>query len=326
MPRLNYGTLLENIVVLETMRVGLERSHADAAVGLATAFAMPSLTECWCKLAEASSNPWFNHNVLRSMLERQHPAGSLKWFWSLCLKNEPNLPVQPFYRTEGVLKYQAGGPNGALLAAMLAVRRRREVHLWVNDNGERYDRRPGGRRVRDAREGTLDDAALLLKMRAAGTCTEVPGSFPDTIGHLQGWLHDGDRRRVASRVGFLDPDNYAEGTTQVSSHDHRHWLRVMANGSECVLSVMFSGCQNRGPGNTARNQRLALFHDDEVSLYPRSLVFEYGNFQTGVKVRWPAEGMDDVAAELQDRIQASWREWHPSLNSLAAHVDGGAAS
>jgi len=89
MPRLNYGTLLENIVVLEATRLSLDQIGGEDRLALASAFAMPPLTQCWCRPAE-----------------------------------EPN-------------RY-TGGPNGALLAAMLAAQRRRAIRLWVNDDAGRY--------------------------------------------------------------------------------------------------------------------------------------------------------------------------------------------
>lgn len=44
-PRLNYGTLLENIVVLETTRICLDRLPPDDSLAFASAFAMPPLTQ-----------------------------------------------------------------------------------------------------------------------------------------------------------------------------------------------------------------------------------------------------------------------------------------
>ena len=64
MPRLNYGTLLENIVVLESTRLGLEHTAAEDALGFATSFAMPPITQCWCKVSEDAGNPRFNHAFL----------------------------------------------------------------------------------------------------------------------------------------------------------------------------------------------------------------------------------------------------------------------
>jgi len=222
--------------------------------------------------------------------------------------------------------YPSAGPNGALLAAMLAVQRRREIHLWINDNAERYGKVAAQASTEGNAAGTLGNAAMLLEARAAGTTTDVLGWFPDTIARLGGWLRDGQGRNAVIRIGFLDPDNYAEGKTQVSPHAHRDWLRVLATGSQNVLSAVFSGCQNRGSGNAARNQRLASFHGDEVALYPRSLVFEHGNFQTGVKIRWPEQSRDHVVGDLERQVRATWRAWHPSLGSLTVHIDGHCAN
>jgi len=246
--------------------------------------------------------------------------------WSLCLNNVPNLPVRPFYQSEGLSVYESAGPNGALLAAMLAAQNGREIHLWINDNAERYGRVPPRPSAEGQASGTLSDAAILLGVRATGTTTDVLGWFPDTLPRLGGWLGDGPGRNATALVGFLDPDNYAEGNTQVSATDHRHWLRVLATRAQYVLSAVFSGCQNRGRGNAARNQRLAWFHSDEVELYPQSLVFEYGNFQTGVKVRWPVESNSRVVADLRQRVDAAWRGWHSSLGPLAVHINGQCAS
>jgi len=63
--------------------------------------------------------------------------------WSLCMKNSPKLPVRPFHQTDGRLLFDSGGPNGALLASLLAVQSGRTILLWINDNAERYPRSRG---------------------------------------------------------------------------------------------------------------------------------------------------------------------------------------
>ncbi len=85
---------------------------------------------------------------------------------------------------------------------------------------------------------------------------------------------------------------------------------------------MFMALRNRGPGNANRNERLALFHEDEVSRYPRSLVFEYGNFLTGVKVRWPATDIEGFLERLRASVVRSWAGWHPGLRPLTIHDQG----
>ena len=61
MPRLNYGTLLENVVTLEVARLCFDLSAAGEAMAFATAFAMPPLTQCWTmSMTEQNNSPVFN--------------------------------------------------------------------------------------------------------------------------------------------------------------------------------------------------------------------------------------------------------------------------
>jgi hypothetical protein len=323
MPRLNYGTLLENIVVLESTRLCLEQLDPGDALGFATSFAMPALTQCWCKQSEETANPWFSHAFLEQLRGSHHEVGSLQSMWALCLDNRPRLPIRRFHQKEGRLLYKRGGPNGALLAALLANHSDRAIKIWANDDAERYPSSestgPG-----DATDecDELKAVGLLLEVEPLGSTIHVVGLFPDTIARLDSWLQ-GEGRSTRTRVGFLDPDNYAEGETQVSSLDHRRWLRSLASGAGHVLSAMFSGCQNRGRGNAKRNNRLASFHGGEMGLFPHSLVFEYGNFQTGVKIRCPTH---DLRECLRHRVEMAWRRWSGSLDALTVHVDGQAAN
>jgi hypothetical protein len=325
MPRLNYGTLLENVVSLEVARLGFDRSADDEALAFATAFAMPPLTQCWARsMTEQNNSPAFNNAFLSQLAAGQNTPQSLREAWAICISNTPAVPVcrlrvaQP----DNCL-YNSGGPNGALLAAMLAAQRTREIHVWVNDDGGRYGEVPLALPSSQSEvPNTLARGAVLVGAQANGTAMYEPGMFPGTIPGLQAWLAQGAGNTTTVRVGFLDPDNYAEGQTQVTRDQHQRWLHILANNCERTFSAMFFSCHNRGTGNAARNQRLAWFHDDEVGLYPRSLVFEYGNHQTGVKIRWPADLIGQVAAELRRRIQAAWHEWSPQLGALTVHEDG----
>ena|SRR5215210_1301073 len=327
MPRLNYGTLLENILVLECTRLCLDHLAGADSFAFASSFAMPPLTQCWCKPNESS--PCFTHNHLMQVSRTLSPRGSLQQMWSLCLANSPNLPLQAFQTPPGLCLYEFGGPNGALLASMLAVQRRHPVHLWVNDDADRYrpvQKTQGGQEGARDTFDTLAQAGKLLGMKAFGSVCEVVDRFPNSISNLSNWLASGVGREGSVCLGFLDPDNYAEGHTQVSPLEHQHWLRALATGRAKVFSVMFSGCQNRGSENAERNQRLTMFHGDELGLYPHSLVFEYGNFQTGVKIRWPGDSVHGVIDELRQRVDGAWRDWSTSLGVLTVHSDGRAAS
>lgn len=321
MPRLNYGTLLENIVVLESTRLCLERVTSDAPLGFPTSFAMPPLTQCWCKRSEADGSPRFSHDFLMSQVAGQYATDSLQGIWSLCLANAPDLPAWGYQEDDGLLLYRSAGPNGALLASILAAHQGRSIALWTNDDGGRYVSAAHLGTERD-KPDTLGSASALLGVEPNGIEENTYGRFPKTIPRLHEWLGRGSGRDTSVRIGFLDPDNYAEGGTQVSPGDHRQWLRVLAADGQDVLSVMFSGCQNRGQANAARNMRLASFHSDEVDSYPESLVFEQGSFQTGVKIRWPADSLDGVVADLHQRIEATWLGWHPSMRPLRVHRNG----
>ena len=277
MPRLNHGTLLENIVVFESARLCFENLTDDNPLTFASAFAMPPLTQCWSKSKqEVLNSPRFTHEFLLKI--PPNPRGSVRQMWSLCIKNSPQLPVRYFRTLEQPLVYKSAGPNGALLAAMLAAQRGQRIDLWTVDDAVRYEAGPATQISEEPAPDTIAQAGRLIGVAARGSACDLIGRFPDAIQDLAEWLANDAGRESGIRVGFLDPDNYAEGETKVSSDDHQHWLRVLAAGCERVLSATFSGCQNRGDRNTARNERLAAFHHDEFVLYPHSVVFEYGIF------------------------------------------------
>ena len=96
MPRLNRGTLLENIVVIESTRMCLDRSTTGQPLGFASAFAMPALTQCWCKASERKTRR-FNHEYLRQLAAGQQEPQSLKELWCLCIRNEAKLPFWSFH-------------------------------------------------------------------------------------------------------------------------------------------------------------------------------------------------------------------------------------
>jgi hypothetical protein len=200
MPRLNYGTLLENIVVTESTRLGLEHTAAEDALGFSTSFAMPPMTQCWCKISEDAGNPRFNHAFLLRLGTRASPPASLQAMWSVCMKNLPRLPIRPFHQTEGRVAFDFGGPNGALLASMLAVQSSRKICLWINDNAERYPRLP----TTDAGGGIdeLKAAGALLGKEPVGSATQVVGWFPDSLSRSATWLNQGAGQATKTRIAF----------------------------------------------------------------------------------------------------------------------------
>jgi hypothetical protein len=76
---------------------------------------------------------------------------------------------------------------------------------------------------------------------------------------------------------------------------------------------------------------LRAFHQDEVGLFPHSLIFQYGSAATGVKLHWLADSIDQCVADLRAAVKATWDGWSLSfpdltsrqcLKELTVHVDG----
>ena len=145
MPRLNHGTLLENLVVLEVTRV--LTTAPETTVEFACAFAMPPLTQCWHKTVhEAGNNPRFNAEVMANLLKGALQVGVPTSYSSLlldCLRNPSNLPVVPYAVPDAERLFEFGGPHGALLAAMLARQNGQTLRIWSNDLADHRTRYRG---------------------------------------------------------------------------------------------------------------------------------------------------------------------------------------
>ncbi|HZI11232.1 MAG TPA: hypothetical protein VE153_12675 [Myxococcus sp.] len=325
MPRLNYGTLLENLVVTEVARACLRATDSSSSVVFASSFAMPPLTQCWAKRTDGRNSPGFGEVFVRGLRGQQRAVTtSLRDMWGRCVINKPRLPVSRLRDTQlEYVAYEYEGPNGALLVAMLANAEGRELHQWINDDGGRYGEVPPTQ-PSSASEvpRTMEHAASLNEKPAIGSATYVPGRFPNTVSELQRWLTAEPAARACVRVGFLDPDNYVEGDASVSQDGHQRWLCALASECDHAVSVLFMMCQNRGTANQERDHKLRQFDGDEKSLFSRSIVFEHGNFQTGVKVRWPADTVEEFVSELSRRVQKGWSQWREGMKGLTVHVDG----
>lgn len=324
MPRLNYGTLLENIVLFEATRLCFDNSDPSTETAFATSFAMPPLTQCWSKSQiEQSNNPVFSDNFLIQLAAGEHPAQSIQDAWGRCMNNRNHLPVCILRDyTPETIQLGYGGPNGALLIALLGSQRSRIIRFWINDDGGRYgETSPAVPSSQTEVPLTCDHGAALVGTQPAGEVTHIMGMFPDTIDDLAHWLNQQAASASSIKVGFLDPDNYMEGQTQVTREQHQRWLRVLTNNSDRSISVMFFACMNRGRGNVMRNHRVACFHKDEIGLYSQSVVFEYGNYQVGVKLRWSRPDGWDIT-DLRSRVEDAWHGWSDRLGRLTVHENG----
>jgi hypothetical protein len=314
MPRVNSGTLLENIVVLEATRLYLDTSSEGEPLAFASAFAMPALTQCWSKAGDIGRDA-FDLSYLQQMAARPHPPQTLQDLWSRCIINRPQFPIQSNRDLHGgEVTAKFGGPNGALLASMLAAQRGRRIHVWVNDDGGRY-----GAAAPTAVQDIVVQAGVLVGAHGAGDTEVVSGTFPRTLPHLAEWFLRPEVQSARVRIGLLDPDNYVEGVTTVSRDNHTHWLEALALTCDHALSILFGACRNHGTANRNWHPRLRGFHEDAVRFFPQSLVFECGglHYWTGVKLRWPDQSILETLREAVERV------WHSCTKArLTIHVNG----
>ena len=188
MPRRNLGTLLENIVLFETVRLLTDSCSAGSVVEFVNSFVMPPLSNWGDRENDKSLTP--------GTLER--------------------MGHRPKYRNEFSEVYrllydfsEERGPSGALLAALVLKRSSLVGRYWLNDLADdhpklRYKDEPTGL----AQVETVASEVLKTKSEdwSISTC-RVP--YPDSFEHLRTTLQDWAKlESPVARVGYLDPDDY----------------------------------------------------------------------------------------------------------------------
>jgi len=327
MPRLNHGTLLENLVVLDVTRYVFEKAQGD--VEFASAFSMPPMTQCWHKdTTERTNNPRFNDVVLECLAGAgPQKAGSYAEFLQACLLASRGGTTVCAYQPQMTtpLATEFGGPSGALLAAMHSTRANRDLRMWSNDfparKGRYWNEPPSHADAATECPKTIQYSGRLLAAspRATSTSDFAPMAFPSSASLLASWV-----RSVEARVGFLDPDTYVGaskvGPARITSADHCDWLRALSSKAASSVGIMFFANQD----NSKQGGLVAQFHQDEMATFPRSLVFVHGRFLVGVK----ASDGDFVTSDFADIVSTSWAEWsaNPCVDmppdKLRVAVDG----
>jgi hypothetical protein len=323
MPRLNHGTLLENLVVLEVTRS--LASTADTTVEFASAFAMSPLTQCWHKTRhDLDKYPRFNANVMNDLLDGVLTVGAPTSYSALlldCLKNAADLPVVPYALDDAELVYPIGGPNGALLAALLRRRQGKAIRIWSNDlvdTGARYHSAVACNAATECLRTNEYAEALSSSGGAVGIDGFCDEEFPASVAAMAAW-----RQPCMVRIGFLDPDSYvlngAPSPGQIFSTSHVNWLTSLHQHSSCTAGIMFFASQD----DLTRPALIASFHNDAVGEYPHSVVFRHGNFMVGVKLRY--DGADPIPLIIGG-LRNSWADWSAVVGrrpeKLRWHIDG----
>ena len=324
MPRLNHGTLLENLVVLEVTRV--LTANAAATVEFACSFAMPPLTQYWHRsLHEPLNNPKFNVSVMANLLNGKFAVGSPTSYSALlygCIANAPNLPVVTYALNDAAQSCEFGGPNGALLAALLTRQQGQALRIWSNDLADdraRYRGVPAIDATSECPRTTEYSAALLPGIGPVPESNSFCGQdFPDSVAAMTLWCG-----KCAVRIGFLDPDAYvgpaAPREGKIGSPAHCLWLTNLHRDAEITAGIMFFASQD-APG---RPGLVATFHSDARDDYPHSVVFCHGNYMVGVKLRCN----DSTRIRLIiDSVHEAWILWSEMVgrdpDGLSCNLDG----
>lgn len=301
MPIRNMGTLLENIVLVESLRHLDAGAESSAPIDYVNSFAMPPLSPWTAHSADAC----FSQTQMTSLLMSAPPPHSYAGLLRACLQQLP-LGVQ--------------GPNGALLCALLSHHMQRPLRLWLNDI-------PAGHygNALPALAAMNTDVQQILGLAVPPTnpilTCDVP--YPDSTSDavpsglsqcLAAWANG-----AAARLGFLDPMRYRatdRKAGETSSEDHCAWLELLRkNFSGPVLSVHFTGHRN----HSELKPEVAKIHADAIaSGYQHSLVTSHSHYFTVVAVHDPkGEAASLVRANaLNSAVRAQWVQWCSTIQHL----------
>lgn len=303
MPKLNEGTLLENIVLIETARLALASTPIEIPVDFANSFALPPL-EVWT--FGEKTDVCLNLDRLNRLFE----------FRFLLPNSYPDL------LRACLCGRLDGGPNGALLVALLAGRERRAIRMWLNDL-PRSDR-PGSE-GQERYPGTISKLAELgAVLHEADSKVDPPtlaicdASYPLSLEHLRQSFDQWARQeKPGARLGYLDPDHYQFGPPDrsrlaqpiTSSEDHKEWLGLLSRDNvPLILSVHFTG--GRFPSVT-KERVIRLREDAQDCGYDWSLGIKRGNHNVVVSGRYniDREGALRLGSDLAEAIRQAWDNW-----------------
>ncbi len=291
MPIQNIGTLLENIVVVESA-VALMHAYDVAAKPLefANAFAMPPLSP-WVPHKKDSG---FDDTALDRVRDAEDAVMSGATVYARLLR--ANLKAD---RTRG--------PNAAMLVAGVWAPRR-ACRMWLNDlpDGHYGDAIPHLKQVAKIAAATygLDCTAQDFEVRVADA--PYPSSLDDLAETLKTWTA---LAPPGARLGFLDPMRYridGRGNAETSSEDHRRWLGHLAFEGHTV-AVQFTGHSD----HPSLHRELVALHDDSrAEGYAASLCFKREHYAVFCAGRSPVPGAAAaILANVEDAVHHAWRSW-----------------
>ncbi|MGZ8445372.1 MAG: hypothetical protein ACXWXZ_18410 [Candidatus Binatia bacterium] len=297
MPIRNMGTLIENVVLVEVMRLLSQVTSESTSVDFLNSFAMPPLSSWHAHRTDYG----FSADQLNALQAgpQPEPRDSYQGLLWLCLQQPP---VQP--GTEG--------PNGALLCGLFAQTSSHPVRFWLNDipDGHYGNALPA--------LATLNETVRRVAGAAAcpqNTVIACDAPWPEcqaSLGETAAQWRSGSR----GRVGFLDPMRYrvagAKGG-ETDSESHGNWLRLLADGMACpVISVHFTG-HNDWP--FLRPEIRRMHADGFVASYTQTLVARHSYYHVVCNIRSP-QGVDAGRAltkNLRGLREKAWKSWFVTI-------------
>lgn len=301
MPIRNMGTLLENIVLVETMRLLAQGKRERQPIDLLNSFAMPPLSDWRAHRTDYG----FSAAQLNALQTGPQPAPVDSYqamLWS-CLQQPSEQP-------------SASGPNGALLCTILAHYLSCPMRLWLNDipDGHYGNALPGLAAINATVQRFL--ALTVAPQNVVVVCEDPwPNSLRINLGETLADWED----KPHARVGFLDPMRYrvnngAAGETDSASHCK--WLRLLSDGMACpVISVHFTG---HNDWQTLRSEIEQMHADGRANGYHHTLVARHSYYHTVCSVRAP-QGSEEslaLARDLQRVLEAAWCGWFTTTGRM----------
>ncbi len=303
MPIRNMGTLLENIVVVEAMRLLAQGNQEKLPIDFLNSFAMPPQSE-WC---EHGRDYGFSRAQLNTLRVNRPPAqaSSYEGMLRACLQQPLGNPGTQ-------------GPNGALLVAMLAHHLTCPLRLWLNDipNGHYRNGIHGLAKINTNVQQVL--GLVAAPENVVVTCDQRwPDSLiPPSPNNLSQTLEMWGSSNIHARLGFLDPKLYRENNprdSETDSESHQCWLRLLSDGfSHLIISIHFTGNSHTPHIGPAVRQ---MHQDGLAAGYQRTLISRHAHYRLVCNIKHPDgdRGARMTAAQIQMAIRAAWNNWYNAI-------------
>jgi hypothetical protein len=298
MPIRNMGTLLENIVLTEAMRLVAQGNEGNSPIDFLNSFVMPPLSVWHPRTLDRG----FESVHLETLRTNKQPAqiNSYQGMLWACLQQPSERPGSQ-------------GPNGALLVAILAHHLGCPIRMWLNDI--RYGDY-GNASSRLEKINAVVQQVLGLPRAPQNTVVTCEVDWPHSLAlpasknlteTLAVWGTD-----AHARLGFLDPMQYQKHraeSNKTNSTGHQRWLKILSNGfPRLIISVHFTANRNRLP----RDLSLEDMHQDGLAQgYQRTFMAGHRHYRVVCNIKHPngEEAALTLVTQLQETVQAAWDNW-----------------